>query len=275
MRLDLLECIVDGAGGLHLLVHLSLHEVVPELVDVQVVAHLELSGILALIGGSFSNLLILLLTLDSTLDGLFLVSDASLEFKNALLSITLLLLNILHQIVEDVLGLKLLFLGLASLVLLTIENLRLVSKGGLKICSLNFASNEILLHALKHVEICATRHLLLVNLVVGLVEASGKLLESLLVVLDGAFDLLLGNREACNLFSDPIVLLLLERDKLLSLVVLLLDLLKLNRHFINLLLDVLVSGGDIRRLQKSVHLLELVGSVVDLEFLLHHCSTSA
>ena len=255
--------------------HLSLHEVVPELVNVQVVAHLKLSGILALIGSSFSNLLILLLTLDSTLDGLFLVSDASLEFKNALLSITLLLLNILHQIVEDVLGLKLLFLGLASLVLFTIENLRLVSKGGLKICSLNFASNEILLHALKHVEICATRHLLLVNLVVGLVEAPGKLLESLLVVLDGAFDLLLGNSETCNLFSDPIVLLLLERDKLLSLVVLLLDLLKLNRHFINLLLDVLVSGGDVRRLQKSIHLLELVGSVVDLEFLLHHSSTSA
>ena len=255
--------------------HLSLHEVVPELVNVQVVAHLELSGILALIGGSFSNLLILLLTLDSTLDGLFLVSDASLEFKNALLSITLLLLDILHQIVEDVLGLKLLFLGLASLVLLTIENLRLVSKGGLKICSLNFASNEILLHALKHVEICATRHLLLVNLVLSFIKADSQVTKSLFVKSDGALDLGLLELKAGDLRPDAIVFQLLERHKLLGLVVLLLDLLKLNRHFIDLLLDVLVSGGDIRRLQKSVHLLELVGSVVDLEFLLHHRSSSA
>ena len=41
--LDLLKSFVDATRVLHLFVHLSLHEVVPELVDVQVIAHLELS----------------------------------------------------------------------------------------------------------------------------------------------------------------------------------------------------------------------------------------
>ena len=68
VRLDLLKRIIDAARGLHLLVHLALHEVVPKLVDVQVVAHLELGGVLAFIGSSFSNLLILLLPLDTALD---------------------------------------------------------------------------------------------------------------------------------------------------------------------------------------------------------------
>jgi len=43
VRLDLLESVIDGTGRLHLLVHLSLHKVIPEFVNVQVVTHLELS----------------------------------------------------------------------------------------------------------------------------------------------------------------------------------------------------------------------------------------
>lgn len=43
VRLDLLESVIDGTGRLHFLVHLSLHKVIPELVNVQVVSHLELS----------------------------------------------------------------------------------------------------------------------------------------------------------------------------------------------------------------------------------------
>ena len=65
--LDLLESLVNAARVLHLFVHLSLHEVVPQLVDVQIVAHLEFSGVLRLVGGSFSNLLVFLLSLDTAL----------------------------------------------------------------------------------------------------------------------------------------------------------------------------------------------------------------
>ena len=66
MRLDLLEGLINAAGGLHLLVHLALHEVVPELVDVEDVAHLELRRIFALIGGSFSNFLVFPLSFNAS-----------------------------------------------------------------------------------------------------------------------------------------------------------------------------------------------------------------
>ena len=80
MCLDLLESIIDASRGFHLLVHLSLHEVVPELVDVEIVSHLELGGVFALVSSSFSDLLILLLALNTALNRLFLIGDASLEF---------------------------------------------------------------------------------------------------------------------------------------------------------------------------------------------------
>ena len=101
--LDLLESLIDAARGLHLFVHLALHEAVPELVDVQIVAHLELGGVLALVGSRLSDLLVLLLPLDAALDRLLLVGDAALQLKDTLLAITLLLLDVLHQVVENVL----------------------------------------------------------------------------------------------------------------------------------------------------------------------------
>ena len=118
--LDLLEGIVDASGGFHLLVHLSLHEVVPQLVDVEIVSHLELGGVFALVSSSLSDLLILLLALNTALNRLFLIGDASLEFEDSLLTITLLLLDVLHQVVEDVFRLELILLGLASLAFLNV-----------------------------------------------------------------------------------------------------------------------------------------------------------
>ena len=105
VRLDLLESLIDATAGVHLLVHLLLHEVVPELVDVQVVTHLELGGVLALVGGGFCDLLVFLLTLDPSLHGLLLVGDAALELKDSFLAVALLLLDVLHEAVEDILGL--------------------------------------------------------------------------------------------------------------------------------------------------------------------------
>ena len=81
--------------------HLTLHEVVPELIDVEVITHLKLCGVLTLICSSFSNLLILLLSFDTALNGFLLISDASLQLKDALLAIALLFLDILHEVIED------------------------------------------------------------------------------------------------------------------------------------------------------------------------------
>ena len=62
--------------------------------------HLEFRGILALIGSCLCDFLILSLSLDSTTNRLFFVIDALLKLDDSVLSITLLLLDILHQVVK-------------------------------------------------------------------------------------------------------------------------------------------------------------------------------
>ena len=254
MRLDLLERLIDAAGGLHLLVHLALHEVVPKLVNVQVVSHLELSRVLALIGSRFSNFLIFLLALNATLNGLLLVGDAALQLENTLLTVALLLLDVPHQVVEDVLGLEFLLLGLPCLALLSVQNLALISKTRLEVVGLDFASDEVFVHTVEHVKVSAARHLLLVDLVISLLQASSKLSQTLLVVGDRALNLSLLDLKTVDFLADALILLLLERDKLLSLVVLLFDLAELNGHLVDLLLVVLECSSVVGGLKKRVHL---------------------
>lgn len=62
-----------------------------------------------------SDLSILALALNATRDRSLLILNALLEFENALLTILLLQLYVLHQIVENSFGLQTLFLGLALL----------------------------------------------------------------------------------------------------------------------------------------------------------------
>ena len=70
----------------------------------------------------------------------------------------------------------------------------------------------------------ATRHLLPVDLVIGLSEGLFKLCEPLLVVSNRYFNLSLLNIKASDLLANAIILILLQRDKLFGIVVLLLDL---------------------------------------------------
>ena len=64
--LNLLKSIVDLLRGSHLLFHFLSHEVVPKLINVKMVAHFQLRGVLAFIGCCLSYLLVLSLPLDST-----------------------------------------------------------------------------------------------------------------------------------------------------------------------------------------------------------------
>ena len=73
-------------------------------------------------------------------------------------------------------------------------------------------------------QVGATRHLLPVDLVIGLSKRLIKLRESLLVVSDWYLNLSLLDLEAGDLLANAIILILLQRDKLLGIVVLLLDL---------------------------------------------------
>ena len=73
-------------------------------------------------------------------------------------------------------------------------------------------------------QVGATRHLLPVDLVIGLSERLFKLRQSLLVVSDWYLNLSLLDLEASDFLANAIILILLQRDKLLGIVVLLLDL---------------------------------------------------
>lgn len=74
----------------------------------------------------------------------------------------------------------------------------------------------------------ATRHLLPIDLVIGLSEGLFKLCKSLLVVSDWYLNLSLLDIKASDLLANAIILILLQRDKLFGIVVLLLDLRQLD-----------------------------------------------
>ena len=87
----------------------------------------------------------------------------------------MLLLDVLHQVVEDILRLQLFFFSLASLGLFDIENLAFVFQRCLKVTGLDLSRDEILVHELKHVSVCALSHLLKVDFVLGFFQVSIQL----------------------------------------------------------------------------------------------------
>jgi hydrogenase-4 membrane subunit HyfE len=105
-----------------LALHLLAHEGVPKFLDKELVSHFNFGGVLVFVGSGFSDVLITLLTLDSSLNGLFFVLDAFLELDNSVLAILLLFLNVFHELVEDALALEFLFLGHALLLDLVFNN---------------------------------------------------------------------------------------------------------------------------------------------------------
>ena len=77
--LNLLESLIDVFVLSHLLLHLDSHEVVPKFIDVEEVSHLGGILVLTLVGGTFSNLLVSLLSVNTALHRLFFISNALLE----------------------------------------------------------------------------------------------------------------------------------------------------------------------------------------------------
>ena len=118
LSLDGLKGIVDLLGASHLLLHLLSQEHVPQLLNQQVLPHLELRRVLVLVGSCLCDLLVPPLSLDSLLDGGLLEGDASLELVDDLLSVPLLLFDVLHQVEEDGSALESLLLDLSLLLVL-------------------------------------------------------------------------------------------------------------------------------------------------------------
>ena len=145
----------------------------------------------------------------------------------------------------------------------------LISQRSLHISGLDLARDKIFLHAIEHVQICTTRHLLSVDFVCGLSKAGIKLGQPFLVVSNRHLNLGLLDFETGDLLPDSVVLVLLESNRLFGVVVLLLDLRQLDGDFVDLFLLVLVGRRNIGRLEEGVHLDEAVVAVVHLELFLH------
>jgi len=157
--------------------------------NIEGLSHLELRGILVLVGSSLSDVLVSLLTLNTSLDGLLLVFDAFLELDDSILSVFLLLLDVLHELVKNVLRLEFLFFGASVEGELSLKDALLGLEGDLLLGGADLGRDEIFLHAFEHVPVSRRDHHLFVDFGVGLLEGVLKLLLAGLHLVDGAFSL--------------------------------------------------------------------------------------
>jgi len=103
--LDIFESFVNLGWVSHFLLHSLAHICVPQLLSVEIFAHLELRWVFVFVSCCFSNFSIFSLAFDSTRYWSFFVLDTFLKFKNAFLAIFLFKLDVLHKVVKDCFGL--------------------------------------------------------------------------------------------------------------------------------------------------------------------------
>lgn len=105
-----LESVLEVSILVHLVVHLLLQKLTPQLLNLEVCPSSDFALIPVLIGGCLCNLLLLLDPVYPLLESLLLVLDAVLEPDNTLVPLLLLVLYVLHQVVQPVPRLQLLLL---------------------------------------------------------------------------------------------------------------------------------------------------------------------
>ena len=125
---NLLESLINGLRILHLVVHFLPHEGTPQLLNLKLLAHLSLALVLALIGSSLSNFLVSLLPFDPPPNRLLLVFNASLYLSEDNLCIMVLFLDILHELVNNGLGLNFLLFDTPASALLQLKHFLFIGK---------------------------------------------------------------------------------------------------------------------------------------------------
>ena len=164
LRPDPLECVLNNVWLVHLFVHLHLVVLAPHLLDHEVLAHLDLILVLVLIGSGFRDLALSLHAIHPLLQRILLVLDARLEWLDALLALVLLSLDVLHQMVEAVLRLKLVLLRLTLLVQLVLHNLTLAPETLHQVIRNQLQCYQVFLHTVQHVLVLLLIHLLKIML---------------------------------------------------------------------------------------------------------------
>ena len=119
---DLLECVFNLIGSFHLAFHLFLKELGPHLLDHEVLLHLELIGVLVFICSCFSDLLLTGNAVHPSLECFFLIFNGFVQAFDPLLSMSLLFINVIHECLQLLLGLKARLLGFAGFLAFFLED---------------------------------------------------------------------------------------------------------------------------------------------------------
>ena len=260
--LDCLERVINLLGILHFLYHALAKVHVPQALNVKILARVQLTRVFVLICGSLGDLSIFALTLNAARNGGLFVLDAFLELKNALLSVLLLKLDVLHEAIKNSLGLQALLLGLALFGVLELQNLLFRLEAGFKLSGTKLGGDEVTFQALLHVVVRGLRQDFFVYLVTSLLVLLRQLLKPRLHGESGSDCPLLLQAELVDFLFDGVEFSLLRDADALGLVVLLFYLAQLSGHLSDLLGIVLHRRGVVRGLQKRIHLLVGAGAVV-------------
>lgn len=220
---DLLEGLVNLLGLLHLVVHLLAHEGAPQLLNLQLVAHLRLALVLAFVRGCLRYFLILLLPLDPASNRFFFIPDTPLDLREYDLRIVVLFLNIFHQFVNDYLGFNLLLFDTSAPLRFQFEDLFLVGQGLGSRRRLDLLRQEILLEATDDVQVLITRKLLLHSPVSAGFELLLQRIELVIEHRSRPLALVHLRLDLLNFLSHCMQLLLLLVGLLLDIIVFLLD----------------------------------------------------
>ena len=123
---NFLESSFNFESAIHFFSHFGLKERRPELLSQEVLLHLQLIGIFVLVGCGLRDLLLASHTSQSAVNSILFVLSRILQGADALIALTMLLLNQVHEVFQPVLSLQPALFALPVLFSLLVHNIHLL-----------------------------------------------------------------------------------------------------------------------------------------------------
>jgi hypothetical protein len=150
------------------------------------------------------------------------------------------------------------------------ENAFLGFQGDILFAGLDARRDKVFVHTCAHVVVRSLGHAFFVDTRSSLCKRILKLLKARVNLEDGTFSLNFLLIKGPDLLFHVLQVNLLLVNSLVSVVVLFLNLSKLDRHFTNLLRIVLLGRSIVCRVKQRVHVNEATRAIVDLKLFGHH-----
>ena len=157
---DFLEGVLNVVVVVHFLLHLLLEEPREQSLHQELLLHLDLILILVLVGSHFSDILLSLDSVHSSLEGVFLVFDRFLQTQDHLLSLPLVLGDFHHDLLEFHFGLNSFLFGPPLLLSFFDHDVLLRFHRLFQLLGSKLGRDEVRLHSLEHVLILLLSQLL-------------------------------------------------------------------------------------------------------------------